>query len=293
MIGVGVIGLLAYGYMLIFSNISPEYIKYSVAACAFAVLFPFAITIRKMTTDFSSATFWTIVIVVAAIFSYKAYSMMEVTEKGIIFDLFEVVSSEKFRWSYLALLVTSTILPFIWEKAAPYILAITMGVIVPVAMYTFILVLVLLIVCSIISSYGKSSNNSSRLSSIFTSLTSSPKSTQLNVQKNDMPNNTHVRNNNRLNNVTKNQNKNDGNSDYLSSGWTVGTASFRGNPPSSCISRGDVTIWYNGQLTEKAIIGDVEYWEGTGDICVLYPKNYHGKKLEFYSRNGTVQIQSR
>ena len=48
--------------------------------------------------------------------------------------------------------------------------------------------------------------------------------------------------------------------------WTYGTASFKGNQPSSSMSCGSVRIWYNGSLTKKAIEGGVEIWEGTGDI---------------------------
>ena len=49
MIGVGVISLLVYGYLLFFSNMSIEYLKYSVLACAFAAFLPSAVTIRKIT----------------------------------------------------------------------------------------------------------------------------------------------------------------------------------------------------------------------------------------------------
>lgn len=73
--------------------------------------------------------------------------------------------------------------------------------------------------------------------------------------------------------------------------WTYGTATFKGNQPSSCMSHGNVTIWYNGSLTQKGIEGGVEIWEGTGEICVVYPKNYKGPKMQFTSTGGTVQIQ--
>ena len=74
--------------------------------------------------------------------------------------------------------------------------------------------------------------------------------------------------------------------------WTYGTAHFKGNQPSSCMSHGSVKIWYNGSLTEKGTEGGVEIWEGTGDICVVFPKNYNGPKMRFYSTGGTVQIQA-
>ena len=186
LIGVGLVGLLAYGYMLIFSDISPEDLKYSVLACTFAAFLPCAITIRKITTDFSIGIFWGIVIIVAAIFSFVAYSMMKATEDGILFDLFAVISSEGFRWLYLSLLVISTIFPFIWEKGVPYVLAISLGVIIPVFLYTILILVAIWIGCYVLSLFGKSNNTSSSLSSLFTS-TNSGKSTQLEVQNNVKP----------------------------------------------------------------------------------------------------------
>ena len=58
--------------------------------------------------------------------------------------------------------------------------------------------------------------------------------------------------------------------------WTYGTASFYGSQPSSCLNHGGVMIWYNGDLRQTSLQGGVEIWEGTGDICVAYPKNYNG-----------------
>ncbi len=50
-------------------------------------------------------------------------------------------------------------------------------------------------------------------------------------------------------------------------------------------------IWYNGDLRQTSLQGGVEIWEGTGDICVAYPKNYNGPKMRFLSKGGSVQIQ--
>ena len=74
--------------------------------------------------------------------------------------------------------------------------------------------------------------------------------------------------------------------------WTYGTASFKGNQPSSSMTAGTVRIWYNGSLSKTGSEGDVEIWEGTGDICVVFPKNYNGPKMRFTSSGGTVQIQT-
>ena len=74
--------------------------------------------------------------------------------------------------------------------------------------------------------------------------------------------------------------------------WTYGTARFSGTQPSSCLHHGTVTIWYNGSLKQTGISGGVEIWEGTGDICVVYPKDYCGPQMRFTSTGGTVQIQT-
>lgn len=74
--------------------------------------------------------------------------------------------------------------------------------------------------------------------------------------------------------------------------WTYGTAKFKGDKPSSGMLVGTVSIWYNGSLNRTGIEGGVEIWEGTGDICVVFPKNYSGPQMRFTSSGGTVQIQT-
>lgn len=83
----------------------------------------------------------------------------------------------------------------------------------------------------------------------------------------------------------------DGETFVTSDDWTYGTASFDGSRPSNSKSIGGVTVYYNGDLKNTKSVGGVDYWEGTGDICVIYPKNYTGRELKFISRGGTVQIQ--
>ena len=73
--------------------------------------------------------------------------------------------------------------------------------------------------------------------------------------------------------------------------WSYGTASFRGKQPSKGLCIGGVQVWYNGNLNLRGTYGEVEIWEGTGDICVAYPKNYSGKRMEFTSTGGSVQIR--
>ncbi len=73
--------------------------------------------------------------------------------------------------------------------------------------------------------------------------------------------------------------------------WTYGTCYFLGNQPSRGLSIGGVRVWYNGELKETRVMGGVQYWEGTGEICVVYPKDYNGPKLVFLSSGGSVQVQ--
>jgi len=51
-------------------------------------------------------------------------------------------------------------------------------------------------------------------------------------------------------------------------------------------------IWYSGSLSQTGLEGGVQIWEGTGDICVVFPKNYNGPKMTFTSSGGPVQIQT-
>lgn len=74
--------------------------------------------------------------------------------------------------------------------------------------------------------------------------------------------------------------------------WTYGTAHFTGSQPSSCLTYGTVKMWYNGSLTRTGTYGGEEIWEGTGDICVVFPKNYNGPRMRITSTGGTVQIQT-
>ena len=74
--------------------------------------------------------------------------------------------------------------------------------------------------------------------------------------------------------------------------WTYGTASFKGSQPSKSMTVGTVKIWYNGSLTKTGTEGTVEIWKGTGDICVVFPKNYNGRQMRFFSSGGNVQIQT-
>ena len=72
--------------------------------------------------------------------------------------------------------------------------------------------------------------------------------------------------------------------------WTYGTARFKGDQPRNCLNHGGVLIYYNGTLRQTELCGDTEIWECTGDVCVIYPKNYSGRKMVFLA-NGNLQVQ--
>ena len=118
-----------------------------------------------MTIDFSTGYYWGVVVGVAALVFLVAYSMMKPTDEGIVFDLFAVVSSDSFRWLYLVLIIIATICPFVWEKGAPWVSAITIGVLIPVILSTILVLLAVVIGCYVLSLFGKSNNSSSSLKS--------------------------------------------------------------------------------------------------------------------------------
>ena len=290
MIGLGFLGLLAYGYLLIFSNLSTEDMKYSVMVCSIAALLPFAVTIRKMSDDFSSGIFWGVAVGVAALVFFVDYSMMNTTDDSIIFDLYAVISSESFRWLYLILIIIATISPFIWAKGASWILAIVVGVLIPVILSTILFLLAIVLGCYLLSSlFGSKGSSSSGFGSFLSDISSNNKqegriatlskqTTQVNSISNPKS--------------SSNSNSSTDSNSWKTNSWTYGSATFKGSEPSSCMSHGSVNIWYNGSLSQRALEGDVEIWEGTGDICVVFPKNYHGRQMRFFSTGGNVQIQT-
>ena len=73
--------------------------------------------------------------------------------------------------------------------------------------------------------------------------------------------------------------------------WSHGTAKFKGNKPKKSMSSGQVTFYYNGTLKKVGSQGAADVWECTADVCVIYPKNYKGKKLIVKSKTKKVQIQ--
>ncbi len=73
--------------------------------------------------------------------------------------------------------------------------------------------------------------------------------------------------------------------------WTINGCHFVGNRPSKTLAMNGVRVWYNGTLRHVRTSNGIQYWEGTNEICVLYPKDYSGPKYEFLSTGGTVQVQ--
>lgn len=72
--------------------------------------------------------------------------------------------------------------------------------------------------------------------------------------------------------------------------WSTGTAHFKGNMPSKSMSVGTIKFYYNGELKKVGSRGTVDLYECTGEVCVVFPKNYNGRQIEVKSPK-TVQIQ--
>jgi hypothetical protein len=146
---------------------------------------------------------------------------------------------------------------------------------------------------SLLGAYGKSNSSSNSWSSILSSpSTSNTNPAQKKAQAPRKSVSTNVANNKSLNSTSEEEKRRKKEIDFLTTGWTYGTARFKGKSPSRCLDRGGVMIWYNGELNQKTSIGTTEVYEATGDICVVFPKNYRGRDIQFYSTNGIVQIQS-
>ncbi len=73
--------------------------------------------------------------------------------------------------------------------------------------------------------------------------------------------------------------------------WTINGCHFVGSRPSKSMATNGVRIWYDGTLRHVRTTNGIQYWEGDGAICVLYPKNYSGPKMVFLSTGGMVQEQ--
>jgi hypothetical protein len=72
--------------------------------------------------------------------------------------------------------------------------------------------------------------------------------------------------------------------------WMYGTATFKGTQPSKSLNHGSVIFYYNGTLKQTMLQGNTEIWECTGDVCVIFPKNYSGRAI-VVNANGSVQMQ--
>ena len=73
-------------------------------------------------------------------------------------------------------------------------------------------------------------------------------------------------------------------------GMYIGKCYFDGDEPSKCFSFGTVTIYHNGTVNKTASRGDVNIWEGSGDVWVILGRPQDVGKNEF-KVSGRVQIQ--
>ena len=74
--------------------------------------------------------------------------------------------------------------------------------------------------------------------------------------------------------------------------WSHGTAKFKGNKPKKSKSTGNVIFYYNGTLKKVGSQGNADVWECTEDVCVVYPKNYNGKKLIVKSKKKKTSTET-
>ena len=70
--------------------------------------------------------------------------------------------------------------------------------------------------------------------------------------------------------------------------WSYGNITFRGDKPSNSLTHGNVVFYYSGTLRQVGISGNTEIWECTGDVCVIFGKNYRGPKIDIRAQ-GRVQ----
>lgn len=289
---IGVAGLILYGYLLFMSDISVENQKYTVLAASIGVLYPlFSLT----DNEFFIENKWKALGVGFAslcIILFAGYTSKVDTQDGLVWDFVNAITTDGYRYFYFFLLVVANICPLISKKLSVWLSPFTIGIMIPVIIASLLLLALIVVGLSILGAYGKSNKGSNSWSSILSSpSTSNTNPAPKKAQGPRKSVRTDVGNNKNSNSTSEEEKRRQKEIDFLTTGWTYGVARFKGRQPSSGMLLGGVNVWYNGSLTQTSVNGGVQIWEGTGDICVAYPRNYTGPKMEFYSSGGTVQIQ--
>ena len=284
---IGVAGLLLYFYLLVMGDIAPENQKYTVIAASIGLLYPAVSLSDNEDLKLYGWNAFGVGVVGLCIVLISGFATKTQTSEGIIWDLLNAVTLKGWLYFYLVLLIIANLCPLVLKKYSIWVSSFVIGIMVPVLIASILLIAIFVVGLYLLSLYGKSNNTSNSWSSIFNSSSTSSSSYNEDTTKvKETPK--QIKQNNNRKNVTIERNTI---SDDIGKSWTHGRACFKGRQPSSGMLIGGVNVWYNGSLTQKSVNGGVQIWEGTGDICVAYPRNYSGPKMEFYSSGGTVQIQ--
>jgi len=70
---------------------------------------------------------------------------------------------------------------------------------------------------------------------------------------------------------------------------TIGRCSFFGERPPHSMSIGNTIVYYYEMSSSSVSRGGVEYKQCTGDVWVIYRSSSDAKRLQFQTRNGSVQ----
>lgn len=207
--------------------------------------------------------------------------------KDFIEKIFLTLASEPYHWLYLIMLLISGISVVKKNEISFWLTSILLGIIAPAIIAAIVYAIFVVIAIIFLLLFGGSKGSSA--SRFYSSNTQSSNNNSSPSRRSD-----DTVDKKSSNAISKEEEKRrrDREIDFLTTGWTYGTARFKGKSPSRCLDRGGVMIWYNGELNQKTSIGTTEVYEATGDICVVFPKNYRGRDIQFYSTNGIVQIQS-
>lgn len=165
---IGVAGLILYGYLILKADISVENQKYTLLAASLGVLYP----LMSLTdNEFLVGNGWKAIgvgFVGICIILFAGYVSKVDTEEGIIWDLFNALSTERYRLLYLIILAFANIFPLISKKYSVWGSAFTIGLMTPVIIASLIALAILAIGLAFLGALGKSNNSSNSWSSIFT-----------------------------------------------------------------------------------------------------------------------------
>ena len=142
---VGVAGLILYAYLLFFADISPEKQKYTVLAAALGVLYPIASLSNNMYYSWNTGKVWGVGIASACLIIIIGLITKVETSDGLIYDLFNSISSQGYRYFYLLLLIVANIYPLVSEEDSIWTSAFAIGIMAPVIIASLLVLLAIII----------------------------------------------------------------------------------------------------------------------------------------------------